>query len=128
MRNLLDWAFFVRKHRNEVDWAWLQVVLEEHGMRPMFDLFNAVCVEDFGFDVALFPTTEVDGELKKRVLEEILSSEFSEEEPEGLFPRIAFKYKRWRANEWKHKLCYKESMWSAFWSGIWLHLLKPASI
>lgn len=132
MRQVLDWGFFVEKHGSEVDWQYVLDVLERFGMRELFDVFNAICVEDLGFAGSMFqvpgPTSEVDKALKERVLNEILSPEFVGETPSALIPRIAFKYRRWRANGWKHRLCYKESMWSAFWSGVWNHLMKPGSI
>lgn len=132
MRQLLDWGFFVEKHGSEVDWQYVMEVLERFGMRKLYEVFNAICVEDLGFAGSMFqvpgPTSEVDKALKERVLNEILSPEFVGETPSALIPRIAFKYRRWRANEWKHRLCYKESMWSAFWSGVWSHLLKPSSL
>ena len=132
MRQVLDWGFFLEKHGEAVDWPYVMSVLEEFGMRKLFDVFNAICVEDLGFASSLFivsgSTSEVDRALKERVLNEILSPEFEGESPSALIPRIAFKYRRWRANEWKHRLCYKESMWSAFWSGVWNHLLKLSSI
>lgn len=128
IRQLLDWAFFVKAHGKEVDWKWLLCVLDEHGMTPLYNLFNAICVEDLGFNKDLFPGYEEDPELKERVLNEILNPEFQEKQPAGLFPRVAFKMRRWKANGWKHELCYKESMWSAFWSGVWGHILKPKSI
>ena len=128
LRQVLDWAFFVEKHGKEVDWNWLLGVVEEHGMLPFFKIMNAICVEDLGFDVSLFPQVQFKPASKERVLNDILSTEFTEEEKGGLIRRSFYKYRRWRANEWKHKLCYKDSMWSAFWSGVWNHLLKPASI
>ena len=128
IRQLLDWAFFVEAHGKEVDWTWLHEELEIYGMTPLFHLFNTICIEDLGFEADLFPKSEIDTELKKRVLNEILSPEFSETQPAGLIPRVVFKFRRFKANGWKHKLCYKESMWSAFWSGVWGHLLKPKSI
>ena len=118
----------MKAHEKGVDWNWLLDILEQHGMKPLFNLFNAICVEDLGFESNLFPKGEVDASLKERVIKEILSPEFKEFQPAGLIPRVAFKYRRFKANGWKHKLCYKESMWSAFWSGVWGHLLKPNSI
>ena len=91
-------------------------------------MFIAICIEDLGFDAGLFPKPVYDAALKERVLGELLSPEFAEPMPSGLLRRIMFKFRRWRANEWKHRLCYTESMWSAFWSGVWDHLLKPKSI
>ena len=153
LRQVLDWAFFLEKHGTDVDWSMALPVLDRFGMRDLFDIFNAICVEDLGFDFSALGlqcqpsenmnpdrvadtgpnsvssgAARVDAALKERVLNEILSPEFSGETPSALFPRLAFKYRRWCSNEWKHRLCYRESMWSAFWSGIWNHLLKPSSI
>lgn len=128
LRQLLDWAFFVKKHGKDVDWKWLERILDEFGMTPAYNIFNAICVEDMGFDALSFPKKEVDTALKERVLHDILQPEFAEIQPSGFFPRVAFKFRRWKANGWKNELCFKESMWSAFWSGVWGHLLKPKTI
>ena len=127
-RQLLDWAFFVEKHGREIDWEWLEGVLDEYGMKDLYNVFNAICVGDLGFDVNIFPKVQFDPHLKDRVLHDILAPEFDENMPSGLLKRLSWKWRRWKANEWKHKLCYNESMWSAFWSGVWAHLLKPRSI
>ena len=140
LRQLLDWAFFVEKHGGNVDWDWLQGVLERYGMLKMFDVMNAICVDDLGFQWE-FPHAALDaasheiagqarneGLLKERVLNEILSREFDESTPKNVWKRVPFKYRRWKANAWKHELCFNDSMGSAFWAGVKSHLMKPASI
>ena len=109
-------------------WSYLGGVAGDNRVTDIFRIFNAICIEDLGFEAGIFPEGEYDKALKDRVLADILSPEFNEEEPSGLIPRVAFKFRRWCANGWKHRLCYKESMWSAFWSGVWNHLLKPSSV
>lgn len=129
LRQILDWAFFVTANGKDIDWKWLLGVLEEYGMIVLFHIFNEICVDDLGFEKSLFPESpKREDALKARVLNEILSPVFSGEMPGNLFLRVIWKFRRWKANGWKHKLCYKESMWSAFWSGVWNHILKPASI
>lgn len=128
LRQLLDWAFFVEKHYEEIDWEWLESQLEHFGMKKLYDVFNAICVGDLGFDVKLFPKVQFQPELKDRVLNDILTPEFSEKESGGFISRAVFKYRRWKANEWKHELCFNDSLWSAFWSGVWGHLMKPGMI
>ena len=127
-RQLLDWAFFVEKHGKEVDWKWLLKMLDKYGMTPLFNIYNAICVENLGFDERLFPSIDFDPSLKDRILKDMLTPEFSEIEKGGFIRRAIYKYRRWKANAWKHGLCFRESMWSAFWSGVWNHLLKPKSI
>ena len=128
LRQLLDWAFFVKVHGKNVNWEWLLKILDEFGMRTMFNLINAISVEDLGFQSIIFPYIQYNPQLKERVLKEILSPAMQNEKPRRVLQRILWKYRRWKANEWKHKLCYKESMWSAFWSGVRNHILKPSSI
>ena len=128
IRQLLDWAFFVKAHSKEVDWSWFDERIEHFGLKSIYGIINAICVEELGFDSKLFSYVQFEPYLKSRVLNDILSSEFQHETPKGFFRRICFKYHRWKANEWKHQLCYSDSMWSAFWSGVWSHLLKPSSI
>ena len=97
-------------------------------MKKLYDVFNSICVVKLGFNEKLFKIEHVDKNLNERVLNDILSPEFSEKESGGFISRAMFKYRRWRANAWKHQLCFRESLWSAFLSGIWSHLLKPSSI
>ena len=128
VRQILDWGFFVEKHGIEVDWKWLIDVLNEHGMMPFFNIINAICVEDLGFNSLLFPAISSNPLVKDKVMNEIFSYVYHEECSLHFFQRQINRFRRWKANEWKHKLCYKESMWSSFWSGVWGHLLKPSSI
>lgn len=128
LRQLLDWAFLIESQGKDINWKWLEKQLDYFGMKKLYDAFNVICVEDLGFDVKLFPQVQFQPELKDRVLNDILTPEFSEKESGGFVSRAVFKYRRWKANKWKHELCFNDSLWSAFWSGVWGHLMKPGMI
>lgn len=128
LRMLLDWAFFVEKHGKDINWVWLNETLDSYGLITIYGVLNAICISELGFKSTLFPNVQFSPDLKDRVFKEILCPEVPNNRQSHLIRRVIWKYKRWKANEWKHKLCYKESMWSAFWSGVWSHLLKPSSI
>ena len=38
LRQLLDWAFFVKSHSPEIDWEWLEGILDQYGMRRLYDI------------------------------------------------------------------------------------------
>jgi hypothetical protein len=103
-------------------------MLDKFHMKEFVSCINAICVEDLGFSVNIFPSVQFVPELKERVLEDILEPEYTAAEPKGFFPRVIYKYKRWQGNAWKQEMCYGESRWGMFWSGIWAKILKPASI
>lgn len=128
LRQLMDWAFYAKAHGNEIDWTWLEGVLEKFGMKRLYDLFNAICVEDLGFSVNTFPRVQFEPSLKERVLKDILEPEYNNDLPANFLRRVVYKWKRWKANGWKYELCYNESRSSAFWHGVWMHLMKPKSI
>ena len=97
-------------------------------MLDFFNTINAICVEDLGFEENIFPQVQCSQSLKEKVLADILAPAFTRSSPQRLIPRLLYMFRRWKGNAWKHKMCYNETLWSAFWSGIWNHLLKPKSI
>ncbi|MBR2206625.1 MAG: nucleotidyltransferase family protein [Prevotella sp.] len=128
LRQVLDWAFHIRKYGKEIDWCWMLDVIDKYHMKDFFNTINAICVEDLAFEASMFPHVQYNLFIKDKVFADIINPKFSFEEPINLISRLIYKYRRWKGNSWKHKLCYNESLWSAFWSGVWGHLLKPASI
>lgn len=136
LRQVLDWAFFVEKHSKEVDWGWLEGLLDKYHMKAFFGCVNAICVEDLGFNKVESLEFRVDSQLeslefkklKERILSDTLTPEFDEETPKKVWKRMPFKYRRWKANRWKRELCYEDGQLRTFLGGVWNHLLKPAGI
>lgn len=128
LRQVLDWAFFVEKHTKDIDWEWLNKLVEEYHMKDFIGCLNAICIEELGFDATIFNGVQFNPMLKDRVLREILYPEYGNNLPKCLIPRLMFKLKRWRGSAWKHELCYDESRWASFRNGIWRHLMKPQTI
>lgn len=128
IRQILDWGLFVEKHTKEIDWDWLTGLIKELHLNDFFNVINAICVKDLGFSTRIFYSVQFNPSLKDRILNDTLNPEFTGEEPAGLLSRILFRFRRWKSHEWKHKLCYEESMWSIFWTSAWAHLLKPKTI
>ena len=128
LRNVLDWAFFMEKHSSKVDWKCLMPIIDDYHMRDFFNCINAICVDDLGFSASIFPSVQFLPELKEKVLKDIVNPEFQHEPPKQMSARLSFKYRRWKSNKWKRKLCYDESSLSNLLCGVWAHLLKPKTI
>ena len=130
LRQVLDWAFFVEKHGKEIDWEWLEGLLEKYHIKEFYNCINAICVEELGFDsleLRVKSLESVDSvefkSLKDRVLGDILEPEWTAAEPRGFFRRVAYKYRRWQGNAWKQRLCYSESRTEMFWRGLWAKVI-----
>lgn len=128
LRQVLDWAFFVKNHTKEIDWKWLDGMLQKYSMKDFVNCINGICVEDLGFDAGIFQEVQFLPALKDQILDDILNPEYTSTEPEGLLHRMIYKYKRWHGNAWKQRVCYNESRLESFLFGLWAKMLKPASI
>lgn len=129
LRHIIDWGLFVKNNHADIDWQWLREVAREHNMDKFLDAINAISSELCDIDISLMPTTVRRPELERRILNDILSPEFSEQMPESGTLRIVwYKYRRWWANRWKHRLVYREGLMSTFFMQLRSHLLKPKSI
>lgn len=128
LRQILDWGFWAEAHQKEIDWIWLEGILRDYGIINIYNIFNTICVYDLGFDKKIFPNVNYNQDLKEIVLKEILFPKYNTVLPNNYIKRVVYKLQRWRGNIWKYKLCYKESNWEIFWTGIWSHILKPSSI
>lgn len=126
IRQLLDWGTFVQKYHDRVDWESLESFIDTVGMTPFYQILNGICVDYLGFPANLFPAGRHLEE--KRVMEDILSPEFLEASPDGLFAQWLWRYRRWAQGAWKHCLVYPESMLLTFFVQLTSHLMKPKSL
>ena len=130
LRQLLDWAFFVRASAGAIDWKTLQENCRRWNKIRFLDAVNAICVRYLGFEKSLFPVSQRDEKLEDRILADILEPEFSEAEPakKSLLRTIPFKYRRLKAHRWKNEIVYPEKPLPTMLRLVWSHLLKPSSM
>ena len=128
LRQLLDWGTFVLKHSKDVDWDFVIKIAKQYNLYHFMSCQNALCIDYLGFPLDVFPAFERNKELETRVLNDILSPEFNKKAPEGFLKGLLFKYERWRANVWKHKITFPESLTETLLTQIFAHIQKPASL
>ncbi len=130
MRHVVDWALFVKHHHAEVEWPKIEAIARRTNMHRFLHCINAIAIDYFGIDPAVFPPFERNKELELRVLNDILNPEFSEKESKdfGFVRRIAFRTRRWWCNRWKHRMVYTDSLPLTFLVQVRSHLMKPKTL
>ena len=76
-------------------------------------------------DKGLFPEMSIDKKLVERVMNDIFSPEFDESSKHKGLGDIWFRFRRWRANIWKHRLVYNQPLIPMFLHLAWSHVKKP---
>ena len=130
LRHLLDWKFFVERYSVKIDWVGLFSFAEQMNMHKFLTSMNAICISKLGLHKACVPELECDPVLVERVWNEILRPEFTEPRPRnvGYLRSWIYMFRRWWANRWKHRIVYRESLFSTFVVQLWSHMLKPKSL
>lgn len=129
LRHVIDWTLFVHRRHEAVDWEALEQTAREMNMERFLHSLQAIAVEQLGLPADEIPPFERDRALEQRVLNEILQPEFAEQRPrKGTLRILSFKLRRWWAGRWKHRLVYREGLFTSFFVHLWSHLLKPKSI
>ena len=127
LRQILDWGTFVQKYHDRIDWEGLESFVESVGMTPFYQVLNGICVNYLGFAANILPNGR--SAMETRVVEDIFSPEFTDENPQGrFFGSLWWRYRRWKHNDWKHRLVYPGSMLRTFLVQLKAHLMKPASL
>ena len=125
VRQVLDWAFFMEKHHQEIKWDEYIPYLRGEGMFRFYNLLGLFCMTYLGFDASIFHGLYSDS-LFERFSNEILSPEFKDHEDGTLLHSLSVKPRRWWHNRWKNRLCYPDSAWEEFVYGLWAKVLKPS--
>ena len=130
LRHLLDWKYFVERNSASVDWVSLETFAKELNMHKFLHCLNGICIDYLGMSNDLLPLFKRDVDLEKRVLAEIFEPEFSEAKPQnaGILRSLSYKFRRWWANRWKHRIVYREGLVSTFFVQLRSHLMKPKSL
>ena len=129
-RHICDWAVFVRAYGDKVDWDLLKTTATQFNMHRFLGAVNRLCVDRLGIDESMCGGfVGEDRALAERILNDILAPEFGEQQPKGNPVKVVwFKWRRWWANRWKHRLVYRDSLGATFVHQVIAHLRKPKSI
>lgn len=125
LRHLLDWALFLEKEQNNLDWSRFYALCEEYDMRAFVDCSTAVAVEVFGIEITnnKIATQSPYAEL---VLDSILNDDdavFSQNI--GAWRKRIMLVRNLFASEWKYKAFSNRNIFTTFISLVWGYLTHP---
>lgn len=120
LRHLLDWALFVDKDWEEIDWPSVVDWHRQMGQLRFLSCLNALSVDRLGIAAEKFPELERDAALEQRVLDDILQPTFAE-----MGAGFLFKLRRLRANMWKRNLVTSEPFVPRMVRLAWSHMVGP---
>ena len=130
MRQVVDWLLFVEHNHAKINWEELETFARKMNMHHFLHCINAILIDHLGMKAGYVPDFQRNKPLENRVLNDIFSPEFSEQqEPrKGLAKIICFRFRRWWHNRWKHRIVFREGLLQTFFVQVRSHLMKPQSL
>ena len=129
LRQLYDWALFLKKYAGEVDWGFVMPLYEQSGMTRFAGIIMAILKTHLEFECQACPVELGEPSVSDKVWESIIFP--PEQDPYEKFSLryYIFETKTFFANRWKHKLVYpEESFVGLFFKYAWLGVKKMTGI
>ena len=134
LRQLLDWALFVEKRNEGMDWDYFWSTAKKMGMEKFVLCMAFIAIEQLSFEKSIFhiPDEYMDfqkceHDLIDKVFDDILHPTDEGNDGKGLV-YVVRRFKLWKRNLWKHRIVYSDSVVSTFYAQIKSHLMKPTTI
>ncbi len=127
LRHLTDWAMFLKTYHDRIDWERLREQVVKQNIYKFMDSINGICIDYLGVPENIFPAFERDRKLEEKVFREILACELGQlSRHKGILSSSWFRMTRWWKNRWKHRLVYRENLFSSFFILLRSHWLDAA--
>ncbi len=127
LRHVTDWAMFVKRYHEAIDWDWLCEFASKQNMLRFMQCLNGICVDYIGLSENFFPKWERDKALEERIMSDILYPVYEDKSAlyQNFLKDYFYRFRRWWGQRWKHKLVYKESLLISFLVLLRSHFVKP---
>lgn len=114
LKQVSDWAMFLKAHQNEVDWNVFYSFCERYHLKRFADSITAICCEYLGIKVAN-PEIESKSAYSEKILKSVLYDD------DYIYGQKDGWSEKWHVLKnlfrycWKYNEIYEESIWKQLW-------------
>lgn len=124
LRHLTDWAMFLKRYHNDIDWQSLTKLGEQFGFTPFLQCLNSACCSYLGMPKEYAHGVTAESDIVAKAIDDILEYRRINI-PENFIKGWIFRIKRRFRNSWKQKMVYKDSQFIAFILSFLTHIIHP---
>lgn len=125
LRHILDWALFLRREQEGLDWERFYALCEEYDMQSFVDCLTALAVDTFGIEIAN-PKIRIQSPYAQQVLESVINDDnavFSQSV--GAWRKRMMLVRNLFASRWKYKAFTSSNIYAKFISLVWGYITHP---
>ena len=115
LKQLLDWAMFLQKEQNKVDWEKFYAFCDYHHLRRFADVITAICVEHLGIHIVNSAIT-IESPYADKILNSALyDDDYIYSAGECIWVSRFHLVKSIFKHRWKYEEIYNQSVWKQLW-------------
>ena len=115
LKQVVDWAMFLNKYQNEVDWTKFYDFCERYHLRRFADVVTEICSEYLGIEITNKDITK-NGPYTEKVLRSMLyDDDYIYSADEGKWGSKFHVLRSLFRHRWKYNEIYQQSVWKQLW-------------
>lgn len=115
LKQLLDWAMFLHKEQNDVDWEQFYAFCDRYHLRRFSDAITTICIKHLGVQITN-STIITKSSYANKVLDSALyDDDYIYGTGEGLWESRLHLVKSMFKYRWKYEDIYQQSVWKQLW-------------
>ena len=114
LKHLVDWAVFVARHGNEINWDTVFSLSKSAGYYQFLQILNGIIIDHLGVDAESVPLWIRDREKEKLVWEDMISPKTTTTK-RSLYHKIQHYF----SSKWKYELVYRDKFYTTFFRRGW---------
>lgn len=125
LRMLYDWALFLNRYHENVDWNRVNELYKQSGMAEFPRMIQGILVSKLMLSTLACPIEPLYGETTEKVWQSIIKSPASNPYKKNSVRFLLFEAHTFAKNRWKHQIVFEdESYIKLFLNYVWLYLNK----
>ena len=125
LRHILDWALFLEREQDNIDWERFYALCNEFDMRAFVDCSTALAVEVFGIAITNNKIT-TQSPYAERVLDSILNDDYAVfSQNIGAWRKRLMLVRNIFASKWKYEAFSNKNIFTTFISLVWGYFTHP---
>lgn len=110
VRQVIDWAMFLRVQGSKIDWNQLYALCDKYGFTTFLNVMNFIAVDDFGVVIHDTSMMKFNKDLKDKVLNSLLDGDYVFSNRRGAWHNRFSIIRNLFKDRWKYKDIYNKSI------------------
>ena len=123
LRQIIDWAMFLKVHSSNIDWTQLYSLCDKYRFTTFMNIMNAIAIEDFGV-VVHDSRIQVNQHLKQKVIDSLLDDNYIYSSDRGPWSKRLSIINNLIKYRWKYKEIYNKNVFQQLFEYVIGFVLK----